>query len=44
MKNFKILLLIAMGAVVVLASCKKFDKMLTDPNFPRLKQPMLICI
>ncbi len=33
MKNFKIILLAAMG-MVILASCKKFDKMLTDPSTP----------
>ena len=34
MKNFKILLLLALIATVFLASCKKFDKMLIDPNYP----------
>ena len=33
MKNLKILF-IALGVIVLMAACKKFDKMLTDPNLP----------
>lgn len=34
MKNFKILLLLTLIAIVFLTACKKFDKMLIDPNYP----------
>jgi hypothetical protein len=34
MKNIKTLLIITMGLLVLMPACKKFDKMLTDPNSP----------
>src|SRR5215210_50059 len=33
MKNLKTLI-ITIGVLVIISGCKKFDKMLTDPNFP----------
>ncbi len=34
MKNIKIIVLGIMGIMVMMPACKKFDRMLTDPNFP----------
>jgi hypothetical protein len=34
MKKFKILLLTTLGVMLLMMACKKFDKMLTDPNSP----------
>ena len=34
MKKFKILLLAALGVMMMMIACKKFDRRLTDPNSP----------
>ncbi|MEP6711597.1 MAG: SusD/RagB family nutrient-binding outer membrane lipoprotein [Ferruginibacter sp.] len=34
MKSLKVLLIAIMGTLTIIAGCKKFDKMLTDPNSP----------
>ena len=34
MRNFKTLLLTLLGIIIMMTACKKFDKMLTNPNSP----------